>query len=97
MIYMLTEPLRPAEARKLILRIIGHGVVTYSQPHAEERMRKHKISTVDCVNVLRGGVVREGEYENGSWRYHVDTPKMCVVIRFESSTILEVITAWRVQ
>ena len=50
---------------------------------------------VDCINVLRGGSVREGEYENGSWRYQVHTPKMCVVIRFESDSILEVVTAWR--
>jgi hypothetical protein len=83
------------EAKKLILRIIGKSIVTYSQPHAEGQMRKHRISTVDCVNVLRGGVVKEGEYENGGWRYQVCTQKMCVVIRFESESLLEVITAWR--
>jgi len=94
---MFTEPLRPPEAKKLILRIIGGGIVTYSQPHAEEQMRKRRISTVDCVNVLRGGVVREGEYENGGWRYRVCTQKMCVVIRFESESLLEVVTAWRDQ
>ncbi len=92
---MLTEPLRPPEAKKLIRWIIGKGIVTYSQPHAEEQMRKRRISTVDCVNVLRGGTVAEGEYENGGWRYRVFTPKMCVVIRFESETLLEIITAWR--
>lgn len=92
---MLTEPLRPTEAKKLILRIIGKGIVTYSQPHAGEQMRKRRISTVDCVNVLRGGVVKEGEYENGGWRYQVFTQKMCVVIRFESESLLEVVTAWR--
>ena len=32
-----------------------------------------------------------------SWRYQIHTPKMCVVIRFESETILEVVTAWRVK
>jgi hypothetical protein len=92
---MLTEPLRPPAAKKLILRIMGTGFVTYSQPHAEERMKKHRISMVDCVNVLRGGVVGEGEYENGGWRYRVCTPKMCVVIRFEAESLLEVVTAWR--
>ena len=92
---MLTEPLRPPEAKKLIRQIISTGIVTYSQPHAEEQMRKRRISTVDCVNVLRGGAVKEGEYENGGWRYRVFTPKMCVVIRFESESLLEIITAWR--
>jgi hypothetical protein len=92
---MLPEPLSPPGAKKLLLQIITLGMVTYSQPHAEEQMKKRRISMVDCINVLRGGSVREGEYENGSWRYQVHTPKMCVVIRFESETILEVVTAWR--
>lgn len=92
---MLPEPLRPPEVKKLVLQIIRRGVVTYSQPHAEERMRERNISTVDCINVLRGGVTEEGEYENGSWRYRVHTAKMCVVIRFESEMLLEVVTAWR--
>lgn len=92
---MLLEPLTPPDAKKLILDILNKGIVTYSQPHAEEQMVKRRISTVDCVNVLRGGVVQNGEYENGSWRYRVCTPKMCVVARFESITILEIVTAWR--
>lgn len=92
---MLPEPLRPPAAKKLILQVISAGIVTYSQPHAEEQMKKRRISTVDCVNVLRGGAVKEGEFENGSWRYQVCTPKMCVVVRFESGSILEVVTAWR--
>jgi hypothetical protein len=92
---MLPEPFRPPATKKLLLRIISEGIVTYSQPHAEEQMKKRRISMVDCINVLRGGSVREGEYENGSWRYQVHTPKMCVVIRFESDSILEVVTAWR--
>lgn len=92
---MKPEPLRPPEAKKLIREILSTGFVTYAQPHAEDRMRQRKISTVDCVSVLRGGVVNEGEFENGSWRYCVYTPRMCVVIRFESGTILEVVTAWR--
>jgi len=94
---MLPEPLRPPEAKKLIRKILSTGFVTYAQPHAEDRMRQRNISTVDCVNVLRGGAVAEGEMENGSWRYRVYTPRMCVVIRFESESILEVVTAWREQ
>lgn len=92
---MLTEPLRPTEVKRLIRQIISKGIVTYSQPHAEERMQARGISTVDCINVLRGGVVDVGEYEKSSWRYRVHTPRMCVVIRFESELFLEVVTAWR--
>lgn len=94
---MFPEPLRPPVVKNLVLQIISSGIVTYSQPHAEEQMKKRRISVVDCINVLRGGVANEGEYENGSWRYQIHTPKMCVVIRFESETFLEVVTAWRVK
>ena len=92
---MLTEPLRPVEAKALIRDILVHGEVTWSQPHSLERLKKWGLSMLDCVNVLRAGVVAEGEYENGSWRYRVFTPKICVVVRFESEDELLVVTAWR--
>ena len=53
------------------------------------------MSTVDCLNVLRGGSVEEAEYENGEWRYRVHTGKMSVVVRFEDDTELMIVTAWR--
>lgn len=92
---MLNEPLAPPAAKQLVRRIIGAGIVTYAQPHAIMRLQERGISTVDCVNVLRGGVIGTAEFENGSWRYRVRTAKLCVVIRFESEEILEVVTAWR--
>lgn len=91
------EPLNPQYAKTLILNIIKKGVITYAQPHALDRMVERRMNSVDCVNVLRGGLVQEGECVSGSWRYRVCTPKMCVVVRFESETVLEVVTAWRVQ
>ena len=81
---MLEEPLKPSEAKALIREILRTGEVTYSRPHSLERLQKWRLTTLDCVNVLRGGVVAEGEYENGSWRYRVYTPRICVVVRFES-------------
>ena len=53
------------------------------------------LTTVDCENVLRGGVVRPGEYENGTWRYRVETSKITVVVGFRSAQELMVVTAWR--
>jgi len=38
---------------------------------------------VDAVNVLRGGTVREGEFENGSWRHRVETQRMVFVVTFD--------------
>jgi hypothetical protein len=53
------------------------------------------LTTVDCENVLRGGVVRPGEYEHGNWRYRVETSKITVVVAFRSEQELVVVTAWR--
>lgn len=92
---MLAEPLNPPQAKALIRDILENGLVTYAQPHAVDRMRTRQISTLDCENVLYGGVVRGGEFENGSWRYQVHTPKMCVVIRFQEENVLQIVTAWR--
>lgn len=66
---MINEPLKPIETKKLIRSILKVGSVSYSQPHAIERLEKHGISTVDCINILLGGTVEEAEYENDEWRY----------------------------
>ena len=49
----------------------------------------------DCLNVLRGGTVEQAEWEKGAWRYRVRTPRMYVVIEFESDNALFIVTAWR--
>jgi hypothetical protein len=91
----MVEPLKPSEVRKLIHHILRNGDVTYSQPHAIERMEEREMDTSDCINILRGGTVREGEYENGSWRYRVETPKMAVVVTFIDEGELMIVTVWR--
>lgn len=91
----MVEPLKPGEARKLIHQILKDGYVTYSRPHALERMVARQMDTSDCINILRGGKVREGEYENGSWRYRIETPKMAVVVTFIGGDELMIVTAWR--
>lgn len=82
-------------ARRLILRILEAGTVSFSG-HAFAEMRKDKLSTVDCTSVLRGGVVELGELERGSWRYRVKTNTICVVMAFRSERELVVVTAWRI-
>lgn len=64
----------------------GHGQIGRRQPEIEE---------VDCENVLRGGVVRPGEYEHGSWRYRIETSRLAVVVAFRSENELVIVTAWR--
>lgn len=89
------EPLKPSDARRLIHQILKHGDVTYAQPHAVQRMEQREMDTSDCINILRGGAVKDGEYENGSWRYRVETPKMAVVVTFIDEDELMIVTAWR--
>ncbi len=64
--------------------------------HALEEMANDDLTTVDCINVLRGGVVEPPEFERGSWRYRVRTARICVVVVFRSETALAVVTAWRI-
>lgn len=92
---MPNEPLRLPEAKKLIRSILKDGFISYSQPHAIDRLKKHGMSTIDCTNILRGGPVEEAEHENGEWRYRVHTGKMTVIVRFEDETELMIVTAWR--
>ena len=63
--------------------------------HSLKEMAKDGIIQNDVLNVLRAGVVSEAEWEHGEWRYHVEARRLCVVIAFEASTVVVVVTAWR--
>lgn len=78
-------PLRATEAKKLIRRLLEEGrfVSPGSGSHARQEMENDGLTDVDAVNVLRGGVVREAEWENGSWPYRVETPKLVFVVVLE--------------
>lgn len=88
------EPLGPAEAKGLIRAILKAGLFSYSR-HAKEEMLRDAMTTLDCENILRAGVVRPPEYDRGTWRYRVETARMAVVVAFRSETEMVVITAWR--
>ena len=90
----LKEPLKPDDAKQLIRTILQTGRFTYTR-HAKEEMLADDMTTVDCENILRAGVVRPPDFEKGSWRYRVETSRMAVVIAFRSSDELVIVTAWR--
>jgi hypothetical protein len=105
-------PLKATDARKLIRRLLDEGkfVSPGEGTHARKEMDKDGLSDVDAVNVLRGGVVREAEWENGSWRHRVETPKMVFVATFDpeievmpsddddlGETELVLVTGWRIK
>ena len=91
----LQEPLRPDEARRLLREILASGTITYAISHALDRLRQRNISILDCENVLRGGVVDPGEWENGAWRYRVRTQKIEVIVQFLAADEVLIVTAWR--
>lgn len=88
------EPLSPRDAKRLIREILSTGEVRFTR-HALEELKKDGLEEIDCVNVLRGGTVGPGEFENGSWRYPVRASKVTVIVAFRSETQLVVVTAWK--
>jgi hypothetical protein len=90
----LKEPLRPADARKLLRAILASGEVVFTG-HALDEMERDGISQADAIGVLRSGVVEPAELERGSWRYRVRAHRTYVVAAFRSEGAAAVITPWR--
>ena len=92
---VLAEPVAPDALRRIIREALATGTVSFSR-HACGELEKDRKTTGDAINVLRGGVVRAGERENGSWRYRVETARLVVVIAVRSQSSIVVVTAWKV-
>lgn len=88
------QPLRAVEAKKLVLVILEEGNLEFTE-HARTELAKDNMTTVDAANVLRAGIVREAEWENGAWRYKSETHRFCVVFELESESDCLVVTGWR--
>lgn len=91
---VLVEPLDEIAAKRVIGNIMERGNVRWTA-HALQRLPARDLTTVDCVNVLRAGVVYPPALENGTWRYRVRGGRIDVVVAFRSEDTLVVITAWR--
>lgn len=90
------DPLSVHEAKALIRNIVENGVVVPCS-HFKKEAAKDKLTIGDAENVLRGGVVRDPEAENGSWRYAVETPRIRVIVVLDSETKLTIITIMRLR
>jgi hypothetical protein len=90
------QPLELQTAKKVIRYIAENGTVHFTR-HARDELAKDSRSTQDCLNAMRGGKVLSAEWENGAWRYRVDTGRVCVIVELESGDSLFVITAWRTE
>lgn len=88
------EPLTTGAAKKAIRAALQSGKIEFSG-HAQREMKKDDLQTTDCVNVLRGGVVEPPELADGTWRYRVSTPRICVVVALPMAAKIRVVTVWR--
>jgi hypothetical protein len=86
------------DAKALAKKILDDedGKVSFTD-HCHKELAKDDRSTGDCVNAIRGGAYHEAEFENGSWRYQIQTGKVGVVFLFRSEKEILVITAWRMK
>jgi hypothetical protein len=84
----------PPVARRLLREALVSGLLRWTG-HSLKEMAKDSIHQNDVLSVLRTGVVGEAEWEHGEWRYHVEARGLCVVIAFEATTVVVVVTAWR--
>ena len=88
------QPLRAAAARLLLSQILAAGGVRFTG-HALRELRKDGITLERAYMVLRGGIVREAEWEQGEWRHQVHAGLDVLVLTFETETNAVVITGWR--
>lgn len=59
-------------------------------------MEKDGLYSPDVVNVIRAGWFDRAEEVDGTWRYRIQTNRICVVIAFRSLERAVVVTAWRI-
>ncbi len=93
----ISSKLDSTQARKLLSEILSKSPsFVWMTAHCKSQMQKRGMIATDVVNVLLGGKIhRAPEYENGQWRYRVETGMMTVVIAFEGPSLVCCVTAWR--
>ena len=91
------ERLSPPEAKARILVCLAPGGTVVLGTHAQNEMAKDQMTAQNVNQVLRGGWLQEAEWENGEWRYRVNTSQFVVVVAFVNETQLRVVTAWRIK
>lgn len=87
----------PGQGRKVLAEIFNYNpnLISFTK-HAREQMRERDLKSGDVLNVLKvGKIFSAPEYENGSFRYRVQTKKITVVVAFKKPNRVVVVTAWR--
>ena len=89
------HPMEIGTARGLANHIIEEGEVELSD-HAQKEFADEDppMDILDAVNLIQRAKMTH-QYRNGEHRYRFETPRMAVVVVFESETYLRVVTGWR--
>lgn len=86
------------QARKHLSQILNSGANIHFSKHAIIELGKDGLNTVDAINVLKSPaamILSEAEFENGSYRYRVETRYLMVVVAFTVNGMeVIVVTAW---
>lgn len=86
-------------ARKLVAELASQAPLNVGfSKHALEELKADGLSTVDALNVLKSPdskILDEGEFQNGSYRYRLQTNFIMLVIAFwPNGQGLNIVTAW---
>ena len=76
------EPFDQATARGYIRAILDGTGMTVFTKRAKEDFRMHAMTSVDAVNVLRGGQIAKGAQTAHGWTYRAETQRMSVELSF---------------
>lgn len=69
---------------------------TIQTKHFRQEMANDDLIMNDVINVLhKGQILEDPEFENGSYRYRVQTNKIVVVIAFNNPDRVILVTTWR--
>jgi len=93
---MLDEPVDAHTLRRILRACLQHGVLRYSS-HARKRMgpSQRDVSEQDVENCLWAGRMGNVDFEKGTWRYTVWTPRLSVVVAIDTETSAIVVTVIR--
>jgi hypothetical protein len=78
----MTEPLGHDAARKCILAIIEGSGMTVFTDRVKNDEAQHDMTSLDLVNVLRGGRIMKGTQTATGWAYRAVTQRMTVEFSF---------------
>lgn len=83
-----SRPLAGKALRKFILEHIEAGLVTFSDPHALDRLKERKVTAEEAIGALRSGALNYESTVYGRCRYRATKGKLDVYFTFQYGLIV---------